>query len=489
MSDTAGIREAFGSDFEILRELGRGGVSVVYLAHDRVLGRNVAVKLIDDRYVGDAEALARFQREARILAQLHHPNIVPIHSAKRLADGRTALVMQHMAGPTLRDHLRREGRLPVDRVEQVLRDLAGALGYLHRRGIVHRDVKPENVYLDTDTGHAFLSDFGIAKPTDGDNGLTLAGVVLGTPTYMSPEQIDGAWLNGQSDLYSLGLVGWEMLTGSRPWAGEALYTIIYKQKNEHLPSLRELRPDVPEHLREAVERALFKDRALRWASADDLLHQLRGPALPVLLPAKAAAGAVVLADPHDDIPTQVIRAGDLAGEVWRVTTTAVQLRTARRRKRSAVVVVAAALTLGGMTAAAALFAKMRDEGSDLSTFAAPAEQRAAPPPRAEPSASAAPPATAPAAPPVLPAAAPVEAPRAEREPRPAPRRQPRSSTRSRTPVRSRPQTEAAPAPQDPPAPRPRLLGTPVNERVETRPARGTREPGIDRSRVLIPRER
>ncbi|MET0396056.1 MAG: serine/threonine-protein kinase, partial [Longimicrobiaceae bacterium] len=404
MHDIAGIRDEFGPEFEILRPLGRGGVSVVYLARDRMLGRTVAIKVIDDRYLGDAEALDRFRREARLLAQLQHPCIVPVHAARRLADGRVALVMQHMEGPTLRELIRREGPLPFARAVQVLRDVADALAYLHRRGIVHRDVKPENIYVDPDGAHAFLADFGIAKPLDGDSGLTLTGVVLGTPTYMSPEQIDGAWLNGQSDLYSLGLVGWEMLTGKRPWGGETLYTVIYKQKHEYLPLLEQLRPGIPEPLRVAVERALLKDRALRWPGADAFLQQLGGPAPAASAPADGPAAAAPLpalpAPAEEDALTTAFRPAVQVDEVWRATAAGVEQRTHARRRRTAVLATVAALTLGGLTATAALFATMGD-GDPFVTFAPSAAATAEPAgPAVRPSAPAVPEpaATAPPAP-------------------------------------------------------------------------------------------
>lgn len=262
------------SEYEILGELGRGGMAIVYLARDRELGREVAIKVIRARFVEDEEAMARFAREARTVAQLHHPNVVTVHAVKRLTDGSLALVMQHISGQTLKEAIRREGPLSVDRIEQVLADVAEALGFAHDHGIVHRDVKPENILLDDSNGRALLFDFGIARSADNQTSLTLTGIALGTPAYMSPEQIDGAEVDGRSDLYSLGLVGWEMLTGQRPWDGEGLYSVIFKQKNEYLTPIQDLRPDAPARLRVAIEGALQKDRTLRWACADDFLAEL-----------------------------------------------------------------------------------------------------------------------------------------------------------------------------------------------------------------------
>jgi alpha-tubulin suppressor-like RCC1 family protein len=269
----AGITD-LDTEYEILGELGRGGMAVVYLARDRQLGRDVAIKVIRAQFVEDEEAMRRFAREARTVAQLHHPNIVAIHAIKQLADGSLALVMHHVPGRTLKEAIRQDGPLPIETAEHVLTDLGAALAFSHSRGIVHRDVKPENVLLEDETGRALLFDFGIARSTDNHTHLTLTGMALGTPAYMSPEQIDGAEVDGRSDLYSLGLVGWEMLTGVRPWDSEGLYTVIFKQKNEYLPPLDQLRPETPERVQLGIEGALQKERDNRWARAEDFLAQL-----------------------------------------------------------------------------------------------------------------------------------------------------------------------------------------------------------------------
>lgn len=274
--DIPAVITDLAAEYEILGELGRGGMAVVYLARDRELHREVAIKVIRAQYVDDEEAMTRFAREARTVAQLHHPRIVEIHSIKRLADGSLALVMQHVSGTTLKEAIRREGGLPVATVERVLEDVGDALAAAHKGGIVHRDVKPENILLDEETGRALLFDFGIARSVDSRTQLTLTGMALGTPAYMSPEQIDGEGVDGRSDIYSLGLVAWEMLTGKRPWEGEGLYSVIYKQKNELLPPVAQMRRDAPEPMQIAVEGALQKDPALRWATAEDFLAQLLG---------------------------------------------------------------------------------------------------------------------------------------------------------------------------------------------------------------------
>jgi serine/threonine protein kinase/alpha-tubulin suppressor-like RCC1 family protein len=261
------------SDYEILGELGRGATAVVYRARDRELGREVAIKVIRPKFADDDETVARLAREARTVAQLQHPNIVTLFAVRRMRDGGLALVMQLVPGRTLRDILNERGPWSFERADRVMRDVAGALAHAHNRGIVHRDVKPENIFIDETTGHALLSDFGVARSIEPDTQLTATGTAIGTPAYMSPEQIDGGELDGRSDLYSLGLVGWEMLTGRRPWEGESLYTVIYKQKREELPPIDELRPDTPDRLIYLVEGATRKSPSDRWRSANEFLEQ------------------------------------------------------------------------------------------------------------------------------------------------------------------------------------------------------------------------
>ncbi|MEW5916192.1 MAG: protein kinase [Gemmatimonadota bacterium] len=278
-SDVRWPRELDG-EYECLGELGRGGMAIVYHARDRELGREVAVKVVRTRYAHDSEAVARLAREARTIAHLEHPHIVALYAVKRLPDDSLALVMQLVPGKTLKQSLRDEGAFTPERVERVLRDIARGLSYAHARGIVHRDVKPENIFLDAQTGRALLSDFGVAISREADTSLTATGTAIGTPTYMSPEQIDGARVDGRSDLYSLGLVAWEMLTGRRPWDGESLYSVIYKQKHEELPPIDEMRPDVSERLRYLIDGLLRKQPASRWTNAERFLARLNDASDP-----------------------------------------------------------------------------------------------------------------------------------------------------------------------------------------------------------------
>ncbi len=262
-------------DYIVKRELGRGGMGSVFLARHRTAGHDVAIKVISSKHIADADAMSRFEREARLMARIRHPNIVHQYELRRLHGGHVGLVMQYVRGESLITILRRRGKLRFDETVQILRDIGLALEHAHANGVIHRDVKPHNILIDADKGSALLSDFGIAKATQGDSEVTATGMAIGTPAYMAPEQIDNAAVDGRADLYSLGVVGWEMLSGKRAWEGESLFGIIYKQKHQDLAPLTLLRPDTPQRLLLALEGALEKDPARRWASASEFVEQLR----------------------------------------------------------------------------------------------------------------------------------------------------------------------------------------------------------------------
>ncbi|HTE47121.1 MAG TPA: protein kinase, partial [Gemmatimonadaceae bacterium] len=269
------VHPALDADYEIVREIGRGGTALVYLARERATGTEVAIKVIRAKYIEDDEATARFAREARFVAEVDHPNIVPIRTVVDLGNSGIALVMAHVAGRTLKQVIREEHPVSTERTERMLRDVASGLGAAHARGIVHRDVKPENIFIDAD-GRALLADFGLARSMTTDTQLTMAGVAIGTPAYMAPEQIDGGQLDARGDIYSLGLVAWEMLTGKRPWEGESLYAVLYHQKYEQLPDVRDMRSDVPDFLADAISGSIEKDRDTRWQNVGELIAVLDG---------------------------------------------------------------------------------------------------------------------------------------------------------------------------------------------------------------------
>ena len=281
-------------DYIVKRELGKGGMGSVFLARHRTAGHDVAIKVISNKYIADADALSRFEREARLMARIRHPNIVHQYELRRLHAGHVALVMQYVRGESLITILRRRGKLRFDECSQILRDIGLALEHAHANGIIHRDVKPHNILIDADKGSALLSDFGIAKATQGDAEVTATGMAIGTPAYMAPEQIDNAAVDGRADLYSLGVVGWEMLSGKRAWEGESLFGIIYKQKHQDLAPLTLLRPDTPQRLLLALEGALEKDPARRWSSASEFVEQLREDTpTNAMLRRREAAGALL----------------------------------------------------------------------------------------------------------------------------------------------------------------------------------------------------
>ena len=221
--------------------------------------------------------MGRFAREARLLERLVHPNIVRVRAVLELGDAGLAIVMAYVPGRTLKELIRKDGRLAPERAARFTRDIARALGAAHAMGIVHRDVKPENVFVDSDD-RPLLADFGLARSMSGDSELTMAGVAIGTPAYMAPEQIDGASLDARGDVYSLGLLAWEMLSGRRPWEGESLYAVLYHQRYEQLPDVRDLRDDVPGPLADAIAVAIEKKPEMRWQNTGQLIEALDGSA-------------------------------------------------------------------------------------------------------------------------------------------------------------------------------------------------------------------
>jgi serine/threonine-protein kinase len=225
-SELLALQEAVAGRYAVERELGRGGMGVVFLARDLALDRLVAIKLLPPALAAYADRRARFLREARTAARLSHPNIVPIHSVEE-SDGLVFFVMGYVAGETLGERVRRHGRLPAAEVTQVVREVAWALAYAHRQGVVHRDVKPENILLEREGGRAMVTDFGIAQ-VSGDAADTPAGQVVGTARAVSPEQAAGEPVDGRSDLYSLGVAAYLAATGQWPFDGDTAAAVLAK---------------------------------------------------------------------------------------------------------------------------------------------------------------------------------------------------------------------------------------------------------------------
>ena len=261
----------FAGRYELVRSLGSGGMSELYLARDRMLGREVAVKVIRPDLAADQRSVARFRREARAAAALSHPGIVAIHDVG-VHEHAPFIVMERIGGRTLGQVLHDDGRLTPDRVMEIGVAVAHALAAAHAAGIVHRDVKPGNIML-TDSGQVKVLDFGIAHATRWTP-LTEGPVVHGTAEYMAPEQIRGEGADPRSDVYALGVVLYELLVGHPPFHGETPLTVAYRHLEDTPTPVQTERPDVPPALAAVLARALAKDRGHRYRSADEMAAEL-----------------------------------------------------------------------------------------------------------------------------------------------------------------------------------------------------------------------
>ncbi len=320
--------------YRLEARIGTGGMSTVYRALDLTLERPVAIKLMNREIATDSDQLERFRREARAVAQLSHPHVVGVIDAGE-DEGRPYIVLEYVEGETLKDRIRRLGELPISEAVAYAIEIARALGAAHARHIVHRDVKPQNVLIDEE-GSAKVTDFGIARSLD-DDGLTADGRVLGTTDYVSPEQALGHEVSGQSDLYSLGIVLYEMLVGEVPFKGENQVAVAMRHVREELPDVQVRRPEVSASLAAVIDRATAKDLRERYRSDEELI-----------------------ADLEDVLALEAARAGSATGEATTVLKTLP--RRARRRVPlrvrspallaavallAALAVVAALLLLGG----------------------------------------------------------------------------------------------------------------------------------------------
>jgi eukaryotic-like serine/threonine-protein kinase len=274
------LQEALGPQYRLQHELGRGGMGVIFRAVDTSLDRPVAVKVVHPELAAHGGIARRFLAEARTIARLQHPNIVAVHAAGSQGD-LLWYVMDEVPGESLRQRLMREGRLPAADAARITADLASALDVAWAAGVVHRDVKPENVLLERGTGRALLVDFGIARAIAGDQGdpATGEGIAIGTPAYMSPEQAAGETVDGRSDLYALGVVLYEMLTGAPPFTGPNR-VVVSKHMTERPKSLQRMRFDCPAELAKVVSRALEKAPAERFQTGNEFRRALAGESLP-----------------------------------------------------------------------------------------------------------------------------------------------------------------------------------------------------------------
>ena len=271
MSDVFQPEQLVGGRYRVVRKLGGGGMADVYLCEDLTLGRHVAVKVLLQRYLNDPTFVERFRREAKAAAGLNQQNLVSIYDWGEV-DGTYYIVMEYVEGETLKDLIRRRERLSGNESVNITMQLLAAVDFAHRSGIVHRDIKPQNVMIDRD-GTCKVMDFGIARA--GDSGMTEAGSILGTAQYLAPEQAKGYPVDERSDLYSVGVVLYEMLTGTVPFKGDSAVTVALKHVNEVPREPAELVPGLPYSLNQIVLKAMAKDPVDRYQSAAEFARDLR----------------------------------------------------------------------------------------------------------------------------------------------------------------------------------------------------------------------
>jgi eukaryotic-like serine/threonine-protein kinase len=289
--------DLLGPRYEIVRLLGKGGMGAVYLARDRELGRDVALKLIAPHLATEAGTLERFKREIQLSSIVTHPNVLRVYDLGE-SDGVKFLTMQYIEGETLADAMRRERPLPIEKALSFFRQMCDALSAAHEKGVLHRDLKPQNVMLDA-AGHAYLTDFGLARSSELST-MTQAGALMGTPQYMSPEQVKGTPVDARSDIFSVGVILYEMLAGALPYSGDTVFELMIKRTQAPPRPARELNPAIPAPLQALLERCLAIDPGQRYGSAREILTDLEaGTARPLprrrrTLPRRAAALAAAL---------------------------------------------------------------------------------------------------------------------------------------------------------------------------------------------------
>jgi eukaryotic-like serine/threonine-protein kinase len=304
------VGELIAGRYELEELVGSGGMSSVYRAHDRLLERTVALKILHEQFTRDDDYVERFRREARAVAQLAHPNIVTVIDRGE-QDGRQFIVFEYVDGMNLKELMTQEGPLsPREAIELALQ-VARGLSFAHESGLVHRDVKPQNVLLDAD-GRAKVTDFGIAHAVDVD-GMTITGTIMGTSSYIAPEQASGQPVDEQTDVYSLGCVLYELLAGEVPFDGDNFVAVAMRHVNDPVPSIREVRPDIPPRLDWALQQAMAKDHGERFESMADFAAELEACYAEL----DGNEGATMVVPPRSRPPAKSRRSGH-ARRRWNV---------------------------------------------------------------------------------------------------------------------------------------------------------------------------
>src|SRR5664279_3311870 len=276
----------FGPRYRVERLLGQGGMGAVYLAYDQDLGRQVALKLVKPELMVYSGAMDRFRQELLLASKISHRNILRIHDLGD-AGGMKFISMAYVDGEDLHQVLVREGKLPLGRMLAIARQLCAAMDAAHSEGVAHRDMKPQNVMLGKDD-HVFVTDFGLAKSVGEVNGMTQSGEMLGTPRYMAPEQVEAKNVDARTDIYALGIIFYEMLTGDVPFSAETTLQLMYKRTNETPPAPKTVASEIPDWLNNIVMKCLERDPANRYQSAKEILQDIDEQRIPIATPSGSA---------------------------------------------------------------------------------------------------------------------------------------------------------------------------------------------------------
>ncbi len=367
VAEDALVGQTLTDKYRVVRQIGRGGMGVVYEAEHVQLGKRVAIKLMLEKYAEDAEATLRFKREALAASRIGNPHIIDISDIGTAPDGRMFVVMELLHGESLADAMKRTGSIPVPRATKIIRQVLRAVGAAHGKSIIHRDLKPDNIFLVGDEDHVKLLDFGISKvldsSPDASTRLTSTGAVMGTPLYMAPEQAMGEPTDHRADIYALGVILYEMLSGRPPFEGSTYGALITKVLTTDAPVLSELKPSLPRALVAATHRALEKEPARRFASCEDMAAAVAGTA------ERAAVDDVALSSTSMSSPRlaldQTMPSGERPVVVANVVTTEVG------SKRSKTPLLVGALGGGLLVAVVAIVALLGRGGEPVPPPTAP----------------------------------------------------------------------------------------------------------------------